>query len=247
MGMKRKLKYMLIPLTALAVSLGSTAVFAEPDDDTIDENSQEWTEPSYEEESQGEEPPVPEYSEEEISYDQPDPYQEESSESQSPPYYEESIYTPEPEPSYDYYYEYQESSYIYYEPDYQEYSYSYDPYAESSYTEQTPAEVSDTGALDVRTTEIDENNLTEEDWKAIREGEKSTEEEIKKEVKMRASTKNDKGSFDNIKNDSGGDNDSWVYLLWGIVLIGLGVAIVAAVIVTTVITKRKGKNPPKKT
>ena len=77
-------------------------------------------------------------------------------------------------------------------------------------------------------TSIDSSEMTSRDWETLR---------------SRLDAQNGKKSSDNairdIKDGEGSQNDNINYLMWGLVLIGMGLVIIGFIIYSTVYTKRK--------
>ena len=148
------------------------------------------------------------------------------------------------------YYEYHHDDYpeVYtYDQDNDDYEYSY----EGDDTE-TASPNTDTSSLDISDYEASTGDtLTSKDWEKLRKGQSSAEQSSGKtsdssvqtsRFEMSASaTGSGNKAFDTMKKESTGGNDDWVYLAWGIVLIAAGVFAIAAVIFTSLYSKRKGK------
>ncbi len=131
--------------------------------------------------------------------------------------------------------------------DYYEYNYpdEYDGVSETNYYEESetsedePEEPErDTSSLDISDYELSDTKvLTPQDWEDLK---KNAQGEISSfELKPTPTNANTPDGFKKLKEDSVGGNDDWVYLVWGIVLISLGVIGIGAVIFTTVVSKRK--------
>lgn len=111
--------------------------------------------------------------------------------------------------------------------DYDEYGNYYDPYEGSSeaYSDLYSSE--------------DNTELTSEDWSELQESLNST-------FHINSHSSSDEGDdFKDIKDNNDNTNDSWHYLLWGLILIGLGIAIIIVTIATNLHVKssiRSGNN-----
>lgn len=182
------------------------------DEDSYDEDS------DYDEDSEEESFDEEESSEEEFSW-------EESSEISEYSYYEQSNY----EASY-----YEESSYAYSQPESSfPIVYYYGPSKEEDDEEESEntqfyEEESKEPSTTYQETSIDSSEMTSRDWETLR---------------SRLDAQNGKKSSDNairdIKDGEGSQNDNINYLMWGLVLIGMGLVIIGFIIYSTVYTKRK--------
>ncbi|MDD6488908.1 MAG: hypothetical protein PUG48_03705 [Clostridia bacterium] len=93
---------------------------------------------------------------------------------------------------------------------------------------------------------IDTSELTSEDWKKVEENLNSTFHTSTDKNSSTSTT--DDGDFKSIKDNpdtSNDSNDTWIYLLIGLVLITVGVAAIVFVIATTVHTKNAVKAQPR--
>ena len=97
--------------------------------------------------------------------------------------------------------------------------------------------------LDTKSNEIEEQTLTEEDWKRIREGSVLEDEQPTgtQRIKLKNTGSSSGSVIADIKNDTKKGNDAWVYLMWGLILVGAGLAVIAAVVISTVAFKKKRK------
>lgn len=200
----------------------------------------------------------------EFSEDDPQPEPSEFSETE-PSYYEESsVFSqpepePEPEPSYyydpsqteenpfpwaqgstDYYYQpeysYEESYYYYDEP---EYSYPSVSYEESSYSYYYEDELSETAELEDESsvvyheTSVDSTELTSKDWENLKNS-------MSSDMKLHdSSNKSSDNAVRDIKDNGHGVNDNINYLVWGLILILLGILIIIFVVKSSIGAKRK--------
>ena len=252
----------------LAASCAVTA-YAEPTDEepfisqsSIVQTSEETSEVSYTK-------PDEQYSHEQTEYPtEPEESDDQSSEEVSV-IYEESYVPQVSEQEYPQESEYEQSSYVYQESSYiTEYSggttyvvdgssYEYssypqyvydndnDNYTETyeeyhgdddySYEPQEPER--DTSSLDISDYELSDTKvLTSEDWEELKrsaQGQNSTFEFSVSPIG------NNTDAFKKLKEESSGGNDDWVFLVWGIVLIGVGAVSIGAVIASNVISKKK--------
>lgn len=175
-------------------------------------------EDSYDEDSEEESFDEEESSEEEFSW-------EESSEISEYSYYEPSYYEQS---------SYEESSYDYSQPESSfPIVYYYGPSKEEDDEEESEntqfyEEESKEPSTTYQETSIDSSEMTSRDWETLR---------------SRLDAQNGKKSSDNairdIKDGEGSQNDNINYLMWGLVLIGMGLVIIGFIIYSTVYTKRK--------
>lgn len=229
-----------LKLSALSMALALTASYslcanAEPESEFDDEVSEqpviqesvydeESSEPSFEEESSeiyedsdNEESEDDENSEIEESSEYEFSYEGEFSEDESSEFWEYSYY----EESQHEYSEndrnYEPSVYYYGEPSYYE-----DESENSEYYEESsePSKYKETS--------VDSSELTSGDW-----------ENLRKRLDAQMSNKSSDNAIRDIKEGDGSQNDSASYLVWGIVLIGAGLAIIGFIICTTVNAKRR--------
>lgn len=231
--------FKLLFVNILIVTLGSGAlsVRAEPGDyedpyteeSYYQEDPYSYTEPesSSEYEYSGEE--SYEYSEPDYTESSDEPYYTESSE--EPYVYSEPDYTESSQEESSYYYEpseysdpYSQESSSYYEESH-EYEYSYqDSDAQNTSNEISGYEYSDN------------STLTSEDWEKLKQSNTSHFD-----VSIRTYSGGDE-AIKKIKEDSNSvSNDDWIYLIWGIVLIVVGVAAILVVIFTSIYSKNKLK------
>ena len=100
---------------------------------------------------------------------------------------------------------------------------------------------SDTSSLDISDYEVsDVETLTSQDWEELKKEQNVTlNSTFTMDTKTAADKKND--PFARLKGESRGGNDDWVFLVWGIALISVGALAVAAVIISTVHSKKKYK------
>ena len=139
-------------------------------------------------------------------------------------------------------YELQETSPDYNEGYYQDnniYTSVSTAFSENELTENDPFEYDDeysfeeskdTDPIEV-SGEIDEDTLTSEDWEKIKKG----------EVSVSVNKDKSNSPFGDLKENNGGGNDDWIFLVFGIVSVSAGILIIAAVIITTLISKKKRK------
>ncbi len=182
------------------------------DEDSYDEDS------DYDEDSEEESFDEEESSEEEFSW-------EESSEISEYSYYEQSSY----EASY-----YEESSYDYSQPEssfpivyYYGSSKEEDDEEESENT-QFYEEESKEPSTTYQETSIDSSEMTSRDWETLRS-----------RLDAQSGKKSSDNAIRDIKDGEGSQNDNINYLMWGLVLIGMGLVIIGFIIYSTVYTKRK--------
>ncbi len=185
------------------------------DEDSYNEDDED---SDYDEDSEKESFEEEESSEEEFSW-------EENSEIWEYSYYEQSNY----ESSY-----YEESSYDYSQPESSlPIIYYYEPSKEEEEEEESEntqfyEEESKEPSTTYQETSIDSSEMTSRDWETLR---------------SRLDAQNGKKSSDNairdIKDGEGSQNDNINYLMWGLVLIGMGLVIIGFIIYSTVYTKRK--------
>ncbi len=100
--------------------------------------------------------------------------------------------------------------------EYDEYGNYYEPYAEESLLEGYSS--------------VDTSELTSEDWSKVQENLNST-------FQLNSETSKSEGDFKNIKEDSNPNddiNDTWWYLLFGLLFIIIGVSAIVMVIASTV-------------
>lgn len=207
-----------------------------PVQESVEEPSDVIPEPSYEEESSD----IPEPSYEEESSDIPEPsYEQESSdyvEEPSPtdenpfPWAQESEYNYyEPEYSYDYSVP-EESSYYYYEEESSSYDY-YDYYVETTESEEEESIEESTTFQEIS---VDSSELTQKDWENLKNN-------LSSDMKLlNNNNKSNDAVIREIKeNSEKSGNDAVGYLIWGIVLIGMGAAMLALIIYSTWYTKRR--------
>ena len=191
-----------------------------------DESSETDDEDSYNEDD--EDSDYDEDSEEE-SFDEEESSWEESSEISEYSYYEPSYYE---QSSYEASY-YEESSYAYSQPESSfpiVYYYGSKEEEEEEESENTQfyEEESKEPSTTYQETSIDSSEMTSRDWEAL---------------KNRLDSQNGRKSSDNairdIKDGEGSQNDNINYLMWGLVLIGMGLVIIGFIIYSTIYTKRK--------
>ena len=190
------------------------------DEDSYNEDDED---SDYDEDSEEESFDEEESSEEEFSW-------EESSEISEYSYYEPSYYE---QSSYEASY-YEESSYDYSQPESSfPIVYYYGPSKEEDDEEESEntqfyEEESKEPSTTYQETSIDSSEMTSRDWETFR---------------SRLDAQNGKKSSDNairdIKDGEGSQNDNINYLMWGLVLIGMGLVIIGFIIYSTVYTKRK--------
>ena len=202
-----------------------------------DEESTELSELPFVQESIDEEEDSSEFSEEESSETDEsefsDDEEEESSEDDEESSEEENEYSEFEESSY--YYE-TESSYYYYEESESSPESSFEPviyyYGTSSQDEDSETteyyyeESSEPSTY--RETSIDNSELTSRDWEYLR-----------KRLEAETSNKSSDNAIRDIKDGESSQNDSINYLMWGLILIGMGLVIIGFIICSTISTKRK--------
>ena len=182
------------------------------DEDSYDEDS------DYDEDSEEESFDEEESSEEEFSW-------EESSEISEYSYYEQSSY----EASY-----YEESSYDYSQPESSfPIVYYYGPSKEEDDEEESEntqfyEEESKEPSTTYQETSIDSSEMTSRDWETLRS-----------RLDAQSGKKSSDNAIRDIKDGEGSQNDNINYLMWGLVLIGMGLVIIGFIIYSTVYTKRK--------
>lgn len=238
MAMKKKkgvVSILLAVVMSASLGMGAASVYAEPDDpdeNSITEQSSEINNEISNELSLPEESSFTEQSEPVIPYEQEDSSNSELDESS----YEED--DPVSAESSEEEYESEQES------DYQEESSEGEPSEESSTSEvteisQSRSESSVGENSSYSGSEYSDNSeMTPEDWEQQKNRTSIREEQKKQNSGSGA------GEFDTIKNDSDSadeKNDDWIYLAWGIVLISVGVLAIAAVIISSIYSKRKLK------
>ena len=182
------------------------------DEDSYDEDS------DYDEDSEEESFDEEESSEEEFSW-------EESSEISEYSYYEQSSY----EASY-----YEESSYDYSQPESSfPIVYYYGPSKEEDDEEESEntqfyEEESKEPSTTYQETSIDSSEMTSRDWETLRS-----------RLDAQSGKKSSDNAIRDIKDGEGSQNDNINYLMWGLVLIGMGLVIIGFIIYSTIYTKRK--------
>lgn len=110
---------------------------------------------------------------------------------------------------------------------------SYEVWSESSYGE---ASVQDGSDQEITGYEFsDSETLTSEDWERLKNSAQSSD--------FRINIASVPGGGDDaiamIKEGKSSGNDDWVYLVWGIVLIGVGAVAAAVVVITSIYSKKK--------
>ena len=187
-----------------------------------DESSETDDEDSYNEDD--EDSDYDEDSEEE-SFDEEESSWEESSEISEYSYYEQSSY----EASY-----YEESSYDYSQPESSfPIVYYYGPSKEEDDEEESEntqfyEEESKEPSTTYQETSIDSSEMTSRDWETLRS-----------RLDAQSGKKSSDNAIRDIKDGEGSQNDNINYLMWGLVLIGMGLIIIGFIIYSTVYTKRK--------
>ena len=150
--------------------------------------------------------------------------EEESSDEESDYYeFEESSYYYDHEPTY-YYDESESTPESSFEPII--YYHGTSSYDEESETTEYYEESSEPSTY--RETSIDNSELTSRDW-----------EYLKKRLEAEMSNKSSDNAIRDIKEGESSQNDSINYLMWGLVLIGMGLVIIGFIICSTISTKRK--------
>ncbi len=239
MNIKRGLKRLTASFIAavLVISVGFTA-YAEPDETEI-VIAESVTEPEPipepdpvpEPEPEPEPEPIPEPEPEPVPEPEPEPVPEPEPIPEPEPEPEpEPIPEPEPEPIY-------EPEEIIYDENNEDYNAEYHP----EVIEEPVIPKTDTSALDISDYEVSDNEtLTSEDWENLKRGQEvSQSSSFTLDTKLNAEKQGD--PFAKLKSESKGGNDDWVFLLWGIVLICIGGAAFAVVIISTAYSKRKNK------
>ena len=167
---------------------------------------------------------------EEESFDEEESSWEESSEISEYSYYEPSYYE---QSSYEASY-YEESSYDYSQPEssfpivyYYGSSKEEDDEEESENT-QFYEEESKEPSTTYQETSIDSSEMTSRDWETLRS-----------RLDAQSGKKSSDNAIRDIKDGEGSQNDNINYLMWGLVLIGMGLVIIGFIIYSTVYTKRK--------
>ncbi len=175
-------------------------------------------EDSYDEDSEEESFDEEESSEEEFSW-------EESSEISEYSYYEPSYYEQS---------SYEESSYDYSQPESSfPIVYYYGPSKEEDDEEESEntqfyEEESKEPSTTYQETSIDSSEMTSRDWETLRS-----------RLDAQSGKKSSDNAIRDIKDGEGSQNDNINYLMWGLVLIGMGLVIIGFIIYSTVYTKRK--------
>ncbi|MBQ9460557.1 MAG: hypothetical protein IJU51_01365 [Clostridia bacterium] len=265
MKIRKGLKYLLVHVMASLVLISGTAmVNAEPGDTsefppaeqsetddpgTVTSGTEEPIdipfdpEPSQVSEPSQTEEPDPEP----VSQPDPEPEPEPSepsvvvypAEPSVPDYHQESqISSYIPEPSHIYIYDDNNDHYEYsYVNQYETTEPEYDEYSDV-YEEVSEEPERDTSSLDISDYELSDTMvLTPQDWEQLKkenQGETSTFE-----LKPSPASTKTTDAFKKLKEESKGGNDDWIFLVWGIALLSVGVIAIGAVIVTTVISKKK--------
>ena len=183
---------------------------SETDEDSNDEDDED---SDYDEDS------------EEESFDEEESSWEERSEISEYSYYEQSSY----EASY-----YEESSYDYSQPESSfPIVYYYGPSKEEDDEEESEntqfyEEESKEPSTTYQETSIDSSEMTSRDWETLRS-----------RLDAQSGKKSSDNAIRDIKDGEGSQNDNINYLMWGLVLIGMGLVIIGFIIYSTVYTKRK--------
>ena len=226
---KNFLKAVALCMVLFGISSYSLCTFAEDDEES--------SELSFAEESIYEEESELSYEEEE-SDNEEESSDEEFSEIEESSYYyvdDEESSDDDGEFSYDYedYEDYEESSDYYGESSYYEPSY-YEPsyYEPSIYHETTEYYYDDEESSEPSSSyheiSVDSSELTSKDWEKLRE-------RLSSEMKNKSSDT----AIRDIKDSDSEHNDNIGYLIWGLVLIAMGLVLIAFIIYTTIYTKRK--------
>lgn len=105
------------------------------------------------------------------------------------------------------------------------------------YEESSEAEHRNTDALGSYD-EVDDDKRTSQDWEKLRS---SIEDSKTKQTSGVLKNEGTAAPFEDMKNDKGGGNDDWIFLVSAIAAVSVGAAIIAAVIITTVISKKRLK------
>ena len=167
---------------------------------------------------------------EEESFDEEESSWEESSEISEYSYYEPSYYE---QSSYEASY-YEESSYDYSQPESSlPIIYYYGPSKEEEEEEESEntqfyEEESKEPSTTYQETSIDSSEMTSRDWETLRS-----------RLDAQSGKKSSDNAIRDIKDGEGSQNDNINYLMWGLVLIGMGLVIIGFIIYSTVYTKRK--------
>ncbi len=208
-----------------AVQESSIEEVSEPPLESSDSSMEE--EPSYEEVSQP--------SEEEESFADTEP----SYEPEWEPSYEEESSTVEEEDPFPWARE-PEESYSYYDSSQMEYSEeeSIVSYIEETVSDEEPTESyqeeeeSSEPSVTFQETSVDNSELTQKDWEKLKD-------HLNSEMKLHNhDSKSTDTAVRDIKDNDAAGNDAVAYLIWGLILIGLGVAVIVFVITYTMHVKR---------
>ena len=269
MKIKKGLKYLLAEVMAVLVLVsGSAAANAEPINPYIVPGTElsETVDPQQPDDP-GEDDPVDipfepeqsqvsENSEVETSEPEPEPEPEpqpvtessEAVESSAAVIYEESSNTEYPQTSEISRYVVERSHVYVYDENNDHYQYSVVSETETSeyeteesyesYEEVSVEPERDTSALDISDYEMSDTIvLTPQDWEQLKKANQGETSQLV--LKASPNAGNTTNAFKKLKEESKGGNDDWIFLMWGIILLSAGVIAVGAVIVTTVITKKK--------
>ena len=174
-----------------------------------------------------------EYSEEESFDEESSEYSYDESSDYEPSYDESSDYELSyDEPDYDESSDYEEeNSYVSSQPESSGpiiYYYGPSKEEEDSETTQFYEEESSEPSTTYQETSIDSSEMTSRDW-----------ETLKKRLDAEMGNKSADNAIRDIKDGEGSQNDNINYLMWGLVLIGMGLVIIGFIIYTTVYTKYK--------
>ncbi len=133
---------------------------------------------------------------------------------------------------------YEESFFADYDVNNEDYYVEYGNDNEYEFQPEIPQ--NDTSSLDISDYEVsDLETLTSEDWEELKKEQGISESSSFSLKKTAANGNND--PFAKLKGESTGGNDDWVYLAWGLTLIGAGVLAIAAVVIAHVYSKRRAK------
>lgn len=234
--MKKKRSLLYIPavsILSVAACIGAVSVNAYPDNEEVSDGSHYYYEESPEISDIFEQGSEDEFSEE-ISY-------EESSTDQD---YSEGSTDYEESSGYAESYPWEESSY-YEESSFEELSGASDASEEESsfqpsvfYVDGEPGEESSEESTET-IEEIsgyeysDDNTLTSNDWETLKKDNTS---------RLEVSISSDSGkdnAIKKIKQDESTSNDDWIFLMWGLILIGAGVITIIITVVVSVLHKSK--------
>ena len=117
-----------------------------------------------------------------------------------------------------------------YDEDSEEESFDEEESSEEEFSWEESSEISEYSyyATTYQETSIDSSEMTSRDWETLRS-----------RLDAQSGKKSSDNAIRDIKDGEGSQNDNINYLMWGLVLIGMGLVIIGFIIYSTVYTKRK--------